>query len=205
MPRKSEPKSTVKTVSYRTLSDPGSSAFRLSDYPFYLLYRTANVYSELLDRKLKPLGMDKPRWRVLMTLAEHNSAALGLIAEMAVMKLPTIHKIVQRMEEDGLVTTSPRPSDNRVTEVSMSAKGRRMLVEIRRHASDCFAIGTRSLSDEQLMGLNILLRQIESDLEETYNDKDPTLVPPQTNKDWPVTKPAASSRKKRTTRATSSG
>ena len=97
-----------------------------------------NVYNELLDRKLKPIGMDKPRWRVLMVLFEHNSAALGLLAEMAVMKLPTMHKVVQRMEEDGLVTTSPRPSDNRVTEVRMTAKGRTALVEIRRQASNVF-------------------------------------------------------------------
>lgn len=194
-----------KSTAYRALSDPASSAFRLADYPFYLLYRVAEVYSDVLERLLKPIGMDRPRWRVLMSLAEHNPASLSLIADMAAMKLPTLQKVVQRMAADGLVATAPRATDARVTEVTMTAAGRRALAEIRQQASRAFALGTGNLSDAELMQFNVLLRRIEADLVEAYSAREPTLVPPQTNKVCPVTKPASTPRKKRTARATSSG
>ena len=45
---------------------------------------------------------------------------MGVIAELAVMKLPTLLKLVKRMSDDGLVRHRPRLSDQRVTEVSIT-------------------------------------------------------------------------------------
>src|SRR5262245_7771463 len=108
------------TESLRARAVPTSKSFRIADYPFYRNARVAGLYSDCLERELKPRGMDQPRWRVLMILNEHNPASMGLIAQMAVMKLPTVLKLVQRMTDEGLVRNAPRLSDQRVTEVSIT-------------------------------------------------------------------------------------
>jgi DNA-binding MarR family transcriptional regulator len=149
------------------LADPASSAFRIVNYPFYRMARVCNIYAACLDHGLKPRGMDQPRWRVLMILSEHNPAAMGLIAEMAVMKLPTVVKLVQRMKQEGLVRTAPRASDQRVREVIITAVGRRGLSFVKQAASEVYADAVASLGRAQLARLNALLRELEVNLQKS--------------------------------------
>jgi DNA-binding MarR family transcriptional regulator len=158
-------RSATANDSKRRFSDPGGRAFRIADYPFYRIARVNNLYAGCLDRALKPRGMDQPRWRVLMILSEHNPSAMGLIAEMAVMKLPTVVKLVRRMVAEGLVRSSPRARDRRVSDVTITAAGRRGLVVVKRAASVVYAHAAENLGDTQLAALNATLRQIEIGLQ----------------------------------------
>ena len=158
-------RSATASASQRRFSDPGGRAFRIANYPFYRIARVNNLYARCLDRELKPRGMDQPRWRVLMILSEHNPAAMGLIAEMAVMKLPTVVKLVRRMVEEGLVRNSPRARDRRVSDVTITTAGRRGLVVVKRAASVVYAHAAENLGDAQLAALNATLRQVEISLQ----------------------------------------
>lgn len=149
------------------LADPASGEFRIVNYPFYRMARVSNLYAACLDRGLKPRGMDQPRWRVLMILSEHNPAAMGLIAEMAVMKLPTVVKLVQRMVQEDLVRTAPRASDQRVCEVTITAAGRRGVAFVKQAASGVYADAVTGLVRAQLLQLNALLRAMEINLQES--------------------------------------
>lgn len=156
--------STKHTDSAHARTSPASEKFQIADYPFYRLSRVVALYTECLDRELKPRGMDQPRWRVLMILNEHDPAAMGLIAELAVMKLPTLLKVVRRMEEEGLVRTGARLSDQRVTEVSITARGRKSLGLVRKVAADVYEKVTAEFSSDDIEALNGLLQNLESNL-----------------------------------------
>ena len=106
---------------------PASPHFRIADYPFYLIARVGALYTRRLERALKPRGMDQAMWRVLMILAEHDGASMGLIAELSVMKLTTLFKLVRRMGDDGLLQATPRPSDRRVIDLRITERGQREL------------------------------------------------------------------------------
>jgi DNA-binding MarR family transcriptional regulator len=95
----------------------------------------ASLYTRSLDRALKPRGLDQPQWRVLMILREHDAAPMGTIAELAVMQLPTVVKLIQRMTRAGLVAVAPRERDRRIVEVRLTAEGRGALAHVRRAAS----------------------------------------------------------------------
>lgn len=166
MPRApSRPRTASKPdIDARSRTSPLSKSFRIADYPFYRLYRVAALYSECLDRELKPRGMDQPRWRVLMILNEHDPAAMGLIADLAVMKLPTLLKVLRRMEEEGLVRTGARLSDQRVTEVSITPRGRKSLDLVRRVAGRVYEHATAQMSSEDIDTLNGLLGGLEASL-----------------------------------------
>lgn len=158
------PSKTRADPDARTRTSPASKSFRIADYPFYRIARVAGLYSECLDRELKPRGMDQPRWRVLMILNEHSPAAMGAIAELAVMKLPTLLKLVQRMTEEDLVRNGPRLSDQRVTEVSITPRGRKALVVIRRVAAEVYSQVTSHLSSKDIESLNNVLGGLEQNL-----------------------------------------
>ena len=81
------------------------------------------------------------------------------------MKLPTVVKLVRRMVDEGLVRSSPRARDRRVTDVTITAAGRRALVVVKRAASVVYAYAAANLRDTQLAALNANLRQIEISLQ----------------------------------------
>lgn len=145
-------------------SDPASTSFRIADYTFFRIARSGSLYSRRLERALKPRGMDQPHWRVLMILQEHEPAAMGTIAELAVMKLPTVVKLIQRMVDEGFVRAAPRLSDQRVMEVGITPRGRRELVHVKRVASEVYRAAIAGLSAADVARLNDLLGHLEHNL-----------------------------------------
>jgi DNA-binding MarR family transcriptional regulator len=103
--------------------DLAEDQFKVEDWPFYWLTRVVSLYLNHSEAQLKRIGLDVPTWRVLMFLGDRNSASVSELAERAIAKLSTMTKIIQRMQADGLVKCSPRESDARVTEVTLTPLG----------------------------------------------------------------------------------
>jgi Transcriptional regulators len=133
-------------------------------WPYFWINRANAYYTRALEKRLKPLGVDAPRWRVLMSLYQQNFMSVSEIAEFSTLKLNTTTKIVQRMIGDGLVETRVRPTDGRVTEVCLTAKGdalrARALVEVDRIRDESFY----NTSPAELETLNEILAKISKDL-----------------------------------------
>ena len=105
--------------------DPKSdgSGFDAHEWPFFWLTHATGLYLHRLESSLKPVGLDIARWRVLMCLDSSGARSVSEIAELAIVKLPTMMKLIQRMEREGLLQCEQRLSDGRVTDVSLTATG----------------------------------------------------------------------------------
>ena len=68
----------------RQLGNPGTPAFQLNKYPFYLLNRAVSRYNAIIEKRLRGIGIDIPTWRVLMILGEAAPRSVSQIAEAAV-------------------------------------------------------------------------------------------------------------------------
>lgn len=115
----------------RRLGDPGSTAFQLDQYPFYLLNRAVSRYNVVIETRLRAIDLDIPNWRVLMVLGERAPRSIGQIAEACVINLSTMMRIIGRMRLAGLVTSNASPTDARVTEVFLTTLGTSKLDEAR--------------------------------------------------------------------------
>lgn len=130
------------------------------NWPFYWISRVNGRYVQVLERRLKPIDLDMPRWRVLMSLHEDGYLSVSEIADYSVLKLNTATKIVQRMLADGLVTTRVRPTDGRVTEVTLTPKGDEMRRRALMEADKILAASFINISSEELAALNGLLEKV---------------------------------------------
>ncbi|MBB4952219.1 DNA-binding MarR family transcriptional regulator [Agrobacterium vitis] len=130
------------------------------NWPFYWISRVDARYVQILDKRLKPMGIDVPRWRVLMSLYEDTYLSISEIADFSTMRLNTTTKVVQRMIGDGQVTTRVRPTDARVTEACLTEEGDRLRALALKEARDIFEQSFSNVSDDEMAALNAILEKV---------------------------------------------
>ena len=101
---------------------PNQSEARFIDtYFLYLLARASHLMSASFHDQLRRRGVQIPVWRVLASLvgSPHGETVTGL-AEVCLLRQPTMTKLLDRMVRDGLVR---RDADARDLESEEGAAG----------------------------------------------------------------------------------
>lgn len=148
----------------RILGDPGTPAFQVDKYPFYLLNRLVGRYNAVIEARLRAIDLDIPNWRVLMILGERAPRGVRDIAEAAVIPLSTMTRIVQRMAAADLVATAAG-EDARVTVVSLTPLGEARLAEARAVTAPVYARIIRGLGVRDFDRLIALLGRLHDNLD----------------------------------------
>jgi DNA-binding MarR family transcriptional regulator len=151
--------------SLRPSSTSDEKGFHKSDWPFYWIAQTSSRYMQVMEKRLKTVGMDVAYWRVLMSLYEDQALSISEISNYCIIKPNTATKIIQRMIAQDMVVTGPRASDGRVTEVSLTEKGHKMRRQARSIADEVFDLAFQDLSREEQMVLNLLLQKVYNRLD----------------------------------------
>jgi DNA-binding MarR family transcriptional regulator len=144
--------------------DPASTGFKLEDSPFFLMNRAASAYALAMERALRAVGEDIPRWRVLMLAYERGPISVGSIADLAVIKLSTTTKVAQRLRDEGLLKLRRSQRDARVTEVTLTAAGHRTARLVRTAASGIYRRAFHDASAAEIRTLNRLLARVHRNL-----------------------------------------
>lgn len=144
---------------------PSDKDFHKEDLPFYWVARIHTLYAAEMERALKTVGSDIPTWRVLAILQDQGRSSMSEIATHAIAKLPTITKLVYRMEAEGLVATSTSASDARVTEVDLTKAGRYALQRAKDATGTLFHRCFDNIPPSKLEKLNELLRLLFDNLQ----------------------------------------
>lgn len=144
--------------------DPSSPTFRLANSPFYLMAHADFKYHEDMDKVLHKHGVSKPIYRVMTVLREYQPASIGTIAEVALTKRSTISRIIDRMVEQGLVTTEANPDDNRVTEVTLTISGQQTLRKLTPIVGRQFTRAMAGVSNRDIAHLLRTLQTIGANL-----------------------------------------
>lgn len=145
--------------------DPGTAAFQVERYPFYLLNRLVSRYNTVMDARLRAIGLDIPAWRVLMILGERSPRGTRDLAEAAVIPISTMTRIVQRMTGNDMVSVGPSAEDARVTMVALTAAGSAKLRKARRAAAPVYRHLVRDLPPAEFERLIALLNQLHRNLD----------------------------------------
>ncbi|AOG00018.1 MULTISPECIES: MarR family winged helix-turn-helix transcriptional regulator [Blastomonas] len=144
--------------------DPSSPTFRLENSPFYLMAHADFKYHEDMDKVLHKHGVSKPIYRVMTVLREHQPASIGTIAEAALTKRSTISRIIDRMIEQGLVSTESNPEDNRITEVTLTPSGQQTLRKLTPIVGRQFSRAMVGISNRDISHLLRTLKKISDNL-----------------------------------------
>ncbi|WP_246117467.1 MarR family winged helix-turn-helix transcriptional regulator [Cellulomonas composti] len=115
-------------------------------------------------------GLSMREYDVLFTLSRlpGRSARLRDLLEGTLLSQPSLSRLVERLEQDGLVTRAPAPDDARGVVVTLTDEGVRMQRDIgRRHARRIAELVGGALDGDELAELTRLtdkLRAAQPDL-----------------------------------------
>ena len=151
--------------SARDLADPASPAYVVEESPFFLLNRATATYAMQMSRAMRRVGADIPSWRVLVLAEQRGPISVSALADLAVIRLSTVTKVVQRLARAGLIRVRRSRKDRRVTEVLISARGRAAARAVREAASGIFRRAFAGTGDAELRELNRLLRRLVDNME----------------------------------------
>lgn len=126
------------------------------EYGFtYRIILVARRYRAMLDEQLRPLGYGTARMEALSTIARSTEPSAQIaIAKRIGIEGPTLTRMLDTLEADGLVVRRQDPTDRRTKLIELTPEGEKALEEIMRVAHAFRATVLKSLSDEDLDQVN---------------------------------------------------
>ena len=104
---------------------------------------TAHALRKAFDRRAVGLGVTRAQWKVLFRLERQPGLRQIELADMLDIEPITLSRIVDRLEEGGLVERVADPADRRAWRLHVTARAQPLIEKLRRVAdemtSDAFA------------------------------------------------------------------
>ncbi len=96
----------------------------------YLIYRITNHLNRSLRKNLQRSRINIARWRVLSVLQDHGRLNMGQIVEHTLIEQPTVSRIVDQLEREGLAMRESGGADSRFVQVILTPAGESAFKEI---------------------------------------------------------------------------
>jgi MarR family transcriptional regulator, transcriptional regulator for hemolysin len=91
---------------------------------------TANALRRAFDRRAATLGVTRAQWKVLFRLGRNPGLRQVELADMLDLEPITLCRIVDRLEEAGLVERTRDPEDRRAWKLHVTAKARPLIEKL---------------------------------------------------------------------------
>lgn len=144
---------------------PADSAFVLDDYLLYNLVRASAVYHDEMAEALRSYGLTTVQWRILMLLHDRSPSSVGNLARRSVTKMPTLTRMLIRMEEEGLVKRKTLAGDRRIVEVTMTKKAEKTLHTVQNIGQRVFERSVEGVETKDIFVLTNTLKRIRQNLQ----------------------------------------
>lgn len=150
---------------------PADDEFVLDDYVLYNLNRASAIYNDEMSAALKSYGLNTMKWRILMLLADRRPSSVGDLARRSVTKMPTLTRMLMRMEEEGLVERTVLRDDRRFVEVTMTPKAVKTLKAVRMIGQRVFERAFEGVTAREVATVTDVLKRMRENLQRSPYDK----------------------------------
>ena len=132
---------------------------KVVEYAGQLVFRLWRVSHTRFAEALEPLGLTTALFALLNVLGAHEGAIQQEIGAAMGIDPSTMVSLIDQLEDTGLAKRRPHPTDRRAREVAITPKGRRVLEQARRLATQVEDDVLRGLSGDERRQLLTLLRR----------------------------------------------
>jgi DNA-binding MarR family transcriptional regulator len=127
----------------------------------FLLSDVSRLMRRRFDERARQVGATRAQWRTLITLSRNEGINQGGLAELLEVEPITLCRMIDRLEESGLVERRRDPADRRAWLLFLTAKSRPLLEDLKEVAEDMIEQALAGIGDgdrERLTGLLDIIR-----------------------------------------------
>ncbi|NRQ44612.1 MarR family transcriptional regulator [Rheinheimera sp. YQF-2] len=136
----------------------------LEDQLCFALYSASNAVVRLYRPLLQPFDLTYPQYVVLLALWQQDDISLGELGSKTLFDSGTLTPLVKKLESKGWLKRLASAQDERVKKVVLTVTGKALENEV---AAVMPALRCQiSLSNERLIQLRALARQVQQDIQQ---------------------------------------
>ncbi len=125
----------------------------MSDTIGFLLNDSARLFRRAFNARTRDSGITALQWRLLIYLRRHEGIRQGPLAELIEVEPITLSRMIDRLEEAGLVERRADPSDRRAWLLYLAPGADELLTAMRATTDALNAEGLTAAEREQLAAL----------------------------------------------------
>lgn len=125
---------------------------------------TAHALRRAFDRRVAPLGVTRAQWRALAWLARQPGLRQVELADHLDIEPITLCRIVDRLEESGLVERRRDLEDRRAWRLHLTAKGEPLVEKLRALAGELAREAFDGVPPETIETLRVALAQVRDNI-----------------------------------------
>jgi DNA-binding MarR family transcriptional regulator len=138
----------------------------LESYLPYLLNRAGARIATAFGEEMRTLGASLQAWRVLAALRDRDGRRMGDLSVTTSIEVSTLTRLVDNMENDGLVARRRDADDTRAVLLHVTAAGKRLTRRIVPIAERYEKVALRGFSAAEAETLKAALRQLYANMDD---------------------------------------
>jgi DNA-binding MarR family transcriptional regulator len=142
----------------------------MDDLPFEL-HETAHAMRRAFDRRAVSLGVTRAQWKVLFRLTRFPGLRQVELAEMLDVEPISLSRIVDRLEEAGLVERVRDPADRRAWRLQVTAKAEPLVAKLKALGLQLVDEAFEGIEREELERVRSVLARVRENLAATPRGK----------------------------------
>ena len=133
----------------------------------FLLSDTARLLRRRYDERARTIGVTRAQWRALTALSRNEGINQVALAEQLEVEAITACRMIDRLEEAGLVERRRSPSDRRAWHIYLAPKALPLLEQLRALGEEVTEHAFDGFSDTERARLADALERLRSNLLDT--------------------------------------
>jgi DNA-binding MarR family transcriptional regulator len=138
----------------------------------FLISDVSRLMRRRFDERARAIGVTRTQWRVLKFLQRGEGINQGGLAEMLEVEPITACRMIDRLEEAGLVERRRDPADRRAWQIFLTARARPLLDELGHLADEMLGSALAGITHADHDVVMAVLQRIQTNLSETTPDKE---------------------------------
>jgi DNA-binding MarR family transcriptional regulator len=98
----------------------------------FVLHEVARLLKRRFEQKAKALGLTRSQWQTLAYLNIHEGIQQGKLADILEIESITLVRILDKLEERGLIERRQHPNDRRVWQLYLLDEARPLIAEMQK-------------------------------------------------------------------------
>ena len=125
---------------------------------------TAHALRRAFDRRAAVLGVTRAQWRVLVKLSRHPNLRQVELADLLDVEPITLCRIVDRLEDSGMVERRRDPADRRAWRLALTPKSEPLVEKLRALADELSREAFSGIAPAEIETMQRALAQVRANL-----------------------------------------